>query len=90
RLAGNLTTLQQEAAEQGRDWKMDAQQRARERAFYERLGLDPDPGKPEARSQASAAPPAEPGDEAEEEVNGRTSARRHPAGIPRISRRKSA
>ncbi|RVE90110.1 phage portal protein [Sinorhizobium meliloti] len=90
RLAGNLTTLQQEAAEQGRDWKMDAQQRARERAFYERLGLDPDPGKPEARSQASAAPPAEPGDETEEEVNGRTSARRHPAGIPRIARRKTA
>ncbi|WP_274426757.1 phage portal protein [Chelativorans sp. YIM 93263] len=90
RLASNLTTLQQEASEQGRDWKLDAMQRKRERDFYQKLGLDPDAGRPEARTQSTTVTQTkDPDDEIEEEVNGGEdkSARRHPLGIPSIRRR---
>ncbi|MFC6490683.1 phage portal protein [Nitratireductor sp. GCM10026969] len=89
RLASNLSTLQQEAAEQGRDWKMDAMQREREHRFYQKLGLDPDAGRPETRTEmTSVTQTKDPDDEVEEEVNGgNQSARRHPLGIPSIRRR---
>ncbi|KSV64066.1 portal protein [Sinorhizobium sp. GW3] len=89
RIDNNLTTLQQEAAEQGRDWKMDALQRAREKAFYDKLGLSTATANPAARPRV--VDDREPGEDTEEEVNGRKSAsRRHPLGIPAIARRKPA
>ncbi len=90
RIENNLTTLQQESAEQGRDWKMDALQRARERSFYEKLGLPMGPAGVPARPRVNPADDREPGEDTEEEVNGRKSARRHPVGIPAIARRKPA
>jgi lambda family phage portal protein len=86
RLSGNLSTLQQEAAEQGRDWKMDAMQRARERRFYAELGLPTDPEKP-AGSNVPTSEPKEADDETEDAVNG---PRRKAHGIPRIGRRSAA
>ncbi|WP_265518959.1 phage portal protein [Nitratireductor luteus] len=89
RISTNLSTLQAESAEQGRDWKMDAMQKKRERDFYIKLGLDPDSGRTEARIQSqSVTQTKDPDDEIEEEVNGdeRESARRHPVGIPSIRR----
>jgi len=89
RIDNNLTTLQQEAAEQGRDWKMDALQRAREKAFYDKLGLSAGTANPGVRPRV--VDDREPGEDTEEEVNGRQSARRrHPLGIPAIARRKPA
>ncbi|MCY1518245.1 phage portal protein, lambda family [compost metagenome] len=90
RIENNLTTLQQESAEQGRDWKMDALQRARERSFYEKLRLPMGPADVLARPRVNPADDREPGEDTEEEVNGRKSARRHPVGIPAIARRKPA
>ncbi len=89
RIASNLSTLQQEAAEQGRDWKMNAQQKKRERDYYLKLGLDPDVGQPETRTQSETITETkDPDEEVEEEVNGpRKQARRHPLGIPAIRRR---
>lgn len=89
RIDNNLTTLQQEAAEQGRDWKMDALQRAREKAFYDKLGLSTATANTAARPRV--VDDREPGEDTEEEVNGRQSSRRrHPVGIPAIARRKPA
>ncbi|TPW29684.1 phage portal protein [Martelella alba] len=97
RLDRRLTTLQQESAEQGRDWKMDADQLAREARYYRSLGLT-HPAEAEA-VPAEGNPPAPSLDEAdqdsevEDSVNGRSSgqpsgsgrgARRHPLGIPAI------
>ncbi|WP_051011701.1 phage portal protein [Nitratireductor pacificus] len=89
RISSNLSTLQQEAAEQGRDWKVNALQRKRERDFYTKLGLDPDSAQPETRTQSKTVTETkETDDEIEEEVNGqRSEARRHPLGIPAIRRR---
>ncbi len=89
RMSANISTLQHEAAEQGRDWKTDAMQRAREKRYYEQLGLNPDPGKPEVRNrtQTIAQEPDEEADEAERDVNGAPSRRgRSYHGIPAIRR----
>ncbi|WP_404862080.1 phage portal protein [Georhizobium sp. MAB10] len=84
RLESHLTTRQQEAAEQGRDWKMDAEQRAREERYYSELGLTiPEAGgQPRPTSQNADVDQDE---EIEDDVNGRRKAH----GIPTI-RRKSA
>lgn len=90
RISSNISTLQQESAEQGRDWKMNALQRKRERDFYIKLGLDPDAAQPENRTQSETVTETkDPDDDIEDEVNGddRKSARRHPLGIPQIRRR---
>lgn len=87
RVAGNISTLQQESAEQGRDWKMDALQRKRERDYYVSLGLDPDTARPESRTQSvTVTQTKEPDDDIEDDVNGadQSAARRHPLGIPSI------
>lgn len=82
RVEGGLTTMQHEASEQGRDWKMDALQRAREKRFYASIGLEP-----AASSQGSVRPAedeADPDTEIEEAVNGRPKKGAH--GIPTIRR----
>lgn len=88
RLNSHLTTMQQESAEQGRDWKMDAQQRAREQSYYRELGLDPNPAKP--MQQMPAQDDQSTDDKIEEEVNGKPAARRHAVGIPSIPRKAAA
>ena len=90
RLAGNLSTLQQEAAEQGRDWKMDAMQKKRERDYYVKLGLDPDAARPESRTETVAVTQTKsPDDDIEDDVNGsdKKARGRHPLGIPAIGAR---
>lgn len=88
RISTNISTLQQESAEQGRDWKMDAMQRARERRYYMQLGLDPDAGKTETRSVTRTITETEdPDKDAENDVNGaegRQARRRGRHGIPSI------
>lgn len=71
RLSTGVSTLQDEVAEQGGDWKLKAQQRARERKFLIGLGLDPDAGRVEARIQStSVTQSADPGQDIEDDVNG--------------------
>ncbi|MEO1989638.1 MAG: phage portal protein [Martelella sp.] len=94
RLDRKLTTLQQESAEQGRDWKMDADQLAREARYYRSLGLV----HPSQQSDVighNGGPPLDDVDqdtEIEESVNGRSGqsarASRHRLGIPQIGRQK--
>ncbi|MGU3539990.1 phage portal protein [Methylobacterium sp. A54F] len=55
RMEAGLSTREREAAEQGADWEEDAQQRARERRYLLRLGLDPDASQV---SRGKAAPKA--------------------------------
>ncbi|KQY20779.1 phage portal protein [Rhizobium sp. Root483D2] len=90
RLNSHLTTMQQESAEQGRDWKVDAQQRAREQAYYRELGLDSTPVNMQKSQPAQAQDDTSADDEIEEAVNGKTSARRHVLGIPSIRRKAAA
>lgn len=59
RIANNVSTLERECQEQGLDWREVAQQRRRERAYLESLGLDPDAGRPEARFQQAEEQPLE-------------------------------
>lgn len=92
RLSAGLSTRQAEAAEQGRDWKKDALQQARERKFLVDLGLDPDVGDVEARSQTTmTAPQPSPDKEIETDVNGpdedKPSGRRARSIVPSIRRR---
>jgi lambda family phage portal protein len=61
RLDAGLSTLERECAEQGLDWKRVAQQRARERAFLMRMGLDPDQSLRAAQSRQAVAPASEAG-----------------------------
>ncbi|MEA1674090.1 phage portal protein [Nitrospirillum sp. BR 11163] len=58
-MAAGLSSLEQEAAEQGLDWQEVAHQRARERAFYEELNL-PQPSWADVATMTSggAAAPA--------------------------------
>jgi lambda family phage portal protein len=81
RLESHLTTRQQEAAEQGRDWKMDAEQRAREERHYSELGLTiPEAGGPPRPTSQNAD--VDQDEEIEDDVNGRRKAH----GIPSIRR----
>lgn len=84
RIDGGLTTMQHEASEQGRDWKMDALQRAREKRFYASIGLEPAPvgrnGGPPLETDADQDT------DIEEAVNGRPKQGAH--GIPAIRRRR--
>lgn len=57
RIGSGLSTLEAEASQQGRDWREDAQQRAREARYLASLGLSP-PGAEPAADPADA--PAEP------------------------------
>ncbi|MAM13385.1 MAG: phage portal protein [Rhizobiaceae bacterium] len=97
RLDRKLTTLQQESAEQGRDWKMDADQLAREARYYRSLGLKHPAEMENGTTGHDGGPSLDETDqdtEIEEGVNGRSgssrgaerSARRHPLGIPQIGR----
>ncbi|APO74260.1 phage portal protein [Rhizobium etli 8C-3] len=92
RLSSGLTTLQQEAAEQGRDWKVDADQTAREVRYYEERGLKhPATAQAAPRPIAAAPDDRDQDEEIEQAVNGKPKqARRHPVGIPAIRRRKPA
>ena len=94
RLDRKLTTLQQESAEQGRDWKMDADQLAREARYYRDLGLKHPAEMENSMAGHNGGPPLDEDDqdtEIEDSVNGRNnarSARRHPVGIPQTGRQK--
>lgn len=57
RLSGKFSNLERECAEQGIDWKSNARKLARQRRFFESLGLDPDPAQPETRSETSTEEP---------------------------------
>lgn len=57
RMSNNLSTLAEESASQGKDWRVVIKQRARERDVMVELGLDPDAGRPEARIQSSMGVP---------------------------------
>ncbi|WP_180901752.1 phage portal protein [Martelella soudanensis] len=93
RLDRKLTTLQQESAEQGRDWKMDADQLAREARYYRSLGLKHPAEMESDMTGHNGGPPLDEADqdtEIEDSVNGRNSARsarRHPLGIPSVGRK---
>ena len=91
RMATGVSTLKSETADQGRDWKKNALQRARERKKLIALGLDPDPGQIETRSQTITEPPAQ-GNQVDKEVDGdeeETSSARHvrTSIVPQIRRR---
>jgi capsid protein len=66
RLSLGLSTLEREAADQGHDWMDLVNQRARERKALIAAGLDPDPGRVEARIQPSEAQPLPPEQVAEQ------------------------
>lgn len=91
RISLNVSTLEREAAEQGLDWREVIEQRARERAAMAALGLDPDPGRPEARIQPQQPEGADETDG--EELSGAEAKRRRQArarsrsGVPLIGRR---
>lgn len=88
RLEHGLTTLQHEAAEQGRDWKTDADEIAREVRYYADRGLR-HPAMGEGMVGPNGGPPLDDQDqdtEIEEQVNGRRPSR-HALGIPSIRRR---
>lgn len=59
RVSSNFTTLEQECAEQGRDWREVLAQRKREKELMVEYGLAPDPA---AVAQAGGADPADPAD----------------------------
>ena len=87
RLASSMTTMQHEAAEQGRDWKQDADQVAREVRYYQDRGLK-HPSQADTMMSHNGGPSLDEtgaDEQIETEVNGKPAAR-HPAGIPRIRR----
>ncbi len=57
RLAGKISNLERECAEQGIDWKQNARKLARQRRFFISLGLDPDPAQPETRTETVVEEP---------------------------------
>ena len=66
RMACNISTLERECAEQGEDWEEVLEQRAREKARMNELGLSaPPPAAASAR--VPAAPPAGPVEDSEDE-----------------------
>lgn len=73
KMAGGLSSLQKETAEDGGDWRATAQQRAYEKAYYEALGL-PDPNNtratPTAPEQGPTDPDAEDGTDSDEDSGG--------------------
>ncbi|MEM7523312.1 MAG: phage portal protein, partial [Pseudomonadota bacterium] len=69
RMRAGLSTLQQEAAEQGRDWEETLEQRAAERTMARELGLDVEAVAERIRTEPQA--PTQPDDEDARDVAGR-------------------
>ncbi len=89
RMKNRLTTLQKEAAEQGGDWRDDMEQLAVEVREYEARGLQ----HPSMIDPATRPAPVADRDSdglAPVEQDARSASRRHPAGIPSISRKVPA
>lgn len=59
RMSSSISNLERECAEQGIDWKQNVRKIGRQRRFMIENGLDPDPGRQEARIQTSVTPPPE-------------------------------
>lgn len=69
-ITGNLTTLADECAGQGKDWEDVLRQRAREKSRADKLGLTPAPLPGQQPAPAGAPDQAEPqGDEPEEDAD---------------------
>jgi lambda family phage portal protein len=68
RVGAGLSTLEAEAAQQGRDWREDAQQRAREARYLAALGL-PAPGDAPERIQIVDTSPSPPASDFDDEDN---------------------
>lgn len=93
RVANNFSTIEDEVANQGGDWQEVMEQRARERAKAIELGLDPDAGQMETRTQSTVSQdPEEPkldpvtGEPVDPEED-QPAARRRASLVPQIRRR---
>jgi lambda family phage portal protein len=59
RLRAGLSTFQEECAKRGKHWRKVARQRARENAYFERIGVTPDLGHTAAHLSATGQMPDE-------------------------------